>query len=514
MGSPPGYAIVNARIVRDYSERKLYSGIVIHRGTVVYVGDSEGAKRVAGQLGLDIIDKRGLYVLPGFIDAHMHLESLGIALESVDLRDASSIEELISAMRQRYARDRPPVLIGRGWDHEKFAERRMPIARDLDRVSRDVPVVVSRICGHVVSANTAALEILRDRLREFDDRLVPRDSAGEPIGLLFEDAGYLAWELAASFFDKRKVIKRAIEELLSLGVTSVGWMSVKSDQLDAVGDLYARGDGAKIRVHLYVDPSALGKAEGLKARLDDETISVRGVKLFADGSLGARTAYLSEDYSDMPNWRGILLIEEARALELISDIISRGLQPAVHAIGDEAARIVLRIYKRTDAGRVNGRIEHASLAFPDIIMGLIEAGAIAVVQPRFVISDWWARERLGPRARYLYPLKTMYEHGVAMALSTDSPVEPPSPWLTVQAAESNGSESLTREISLYLYTVGSARSIRRGDLGRLSEGYRADFIVTDFDPFDVSTEELGRVRVLETYVNGQRVHRGQATKEQ
>lgn len=500
------FAIIKALIVKNYFDGRLYDGMVVIDGRVAYVGDAATAKAIAMQHGVEVIDKGGKFVLPGFIDSHLHVESLGISIETADLSAAASIEELVEILRRKYLAEKPPILIGRGWDHERFVEKRMPTSRDLDRVTSDIPVVISRVCGHVVSVNTVALESLKEELRKFDESYVPRDEKGEPIGLLFEDAGYLAWNYASKFLDRKSVIMRAMERLASLGVTSVGWMSVNKAQIETVSEI-ARGGRLPIRLHLYVEPELLDAAGRYRELLNNnDFVKVAGVKLFADGSLGARTAYLSEDYADRGGWRGIPLLDEKKIIELTSTAVEKGLQPAVHAIGDEAIRTVLRAYKNIRSREIGARIEHVSLAYPDIIDELAKVGAIAVVQPRFVVSDWWAGDRLGERVRHLYPFRTMLKRGVKMALSTDSPVEPADPWLTVQAAELDREESLRREEALRLYTEGSASAIRRPDLGKLEPGFKADFIVVEFNPFAIPREKLSEARVLETYVDGKMVY--------
>lgn len=500
------YAIVNARIVKSYLEHKFYDGIVVVEGKVLYLGDSDTARMIARQHGLDVIDKKGFFLLPGFIDAHLHVESLGITLRTLNLSNVNSIDELVVLLKKKILNDKPRIIIGRGWDHERFAEKRMPTARDLDRVSSDIPIVLSRVCGHVVAVNSVVLETLRDELQRFPNNYVPRDENGSPLGLLFEDAGYLAWEYAASFLDKKIVLKEALDYLASTGITSVGWMSVNESQLNVLAELNSSLPYHS-RLHLYLENILLDKADkyiNLFSR--NNTIVVNGVKLFADGSLGARTAYLSEDYSDMHGWRGVLLLDENKIADIAFNAIQMGLQPAVHAIGDEAIRTVIKAYKKINAGNHDARIEHVSLAPPDIIENLAKIRAIAVVQPRFAVSDWWAEQRLGDRVKYLYPFRTMLRKGIRVAFSTDAPVEPVNPWLTVQAAEINRREKLNRSEALYLYTEGSAIALRRKDIGKLEPGYRADFIITNFNPFTIPIDNLPEAHVLETYVDGRRLY--------
>jgi len=241
-------------------------------------------------------------------------------------------------------------------------------------------------------------------------------------------------------------------------------------------------------------------------------LEVVGLKVFADGSFGARTAALREPYSDDPGNSGVLLADRNALLRSLEAAGRAGLQLAVHAIGDRALEEVVAAAKASGA---HLRVEHASLAPPDLLSELAELGLWVSAQPRFVISDWWIVSRLGrERARWAYPFRSFLERGIGLSFSSDAPVEPCNPFEGVYAAVTRGSlegleiaeltagEALSWEEALRCYTETAPRLLGE-QLGRLSPGYRADFVVVDRDPLSVPVAELRRIRVLATYVNGE-----------
>ncbi len=450
--------------------------------------------------GATVLDLGSRVVLPGLVDAHIHL--LELSLIDLDLRGAGSIEEIRGALaRALRGRGRGEWLVGFGWDQERLRERRPPTRWDLDDVSPHNPVLLMRICGHVAVANSAALRaagITRETPDPPNGRIGREDE--EPDGLLYEGAVELVrsrvplpgtGELAAR-------IRGRLAELAGYGVTEVHSMSVTAPELEALRLLESRGE-LPVRVRAYLAPELMvreGPAWG-------EMLSVEGVKVFADGSLGARTAYLREPYSDDPGNRGLELLSAGQLAELIRTANGRGLRLAVHAIGDAALENVLRAIREVGGGAV--RVEHASVAPPDLVEGLSELGIPVCVQPAFVRSDWWVPSRLGPRARYAYPFKTMLRAGLRVAAGSDAPVESADPWECMRGAVERGyarEEALTPDEVLRLYFNGRSIAIRPAHPD-LVPGAPADLVVLDsFDP------NCFKVRVHLTLVNGRVVFGG------
>lgn len=522
-------AFVNGKIYVSFNPKRTAEAILVAFGRVLYAGSREKAEKIAGELGGEIIDLRGKVVLPGFIDSHLHLEELGMYLNMADLRGVGSIEELKERVRE-HAKKGGTWILGHGWDQELFEEKRWPTRWDIDEVVKDRPVMLSRVCLHAAVLNTKAMEMAG--LLDLDSPGIMRDGEGEATGVVKEEAFELAREKfkeTLTLEDYERFIKDAVEHAASLGVTAVGTVSVEERTLKALSNLEARG-GLKVRVFAYLDPGRRSggmygstdilralKKLGMRWGFGGGMLKINGIKILADGSLGARTAWLSMPYSDART-RGYPNISKETLEAIVREAHEAGLQVAVHAIGDATMDMVLDVYEHLgNAGR--HRIEHASILREEQIERISRLGAVLAVQPHFVITDWWVLERVGEeRAGWVYPFKSALKKGIVLGLSTDSPIEPLNPWETVYAAVTRGKfegvplykrtpdEALTLEEALHAYTHGSACILgEERELGTLEEGKFADFIVVDRDPFEVDERELRSIKVLETYVGGRSV---------
>jgi len=426
-------------------------------------------------------------------------------------------------------------ILGHGWDQELFEEKRWPTRWDLDEVVSDRPVMLSRVCLHAAVLNTKAIEITG--LLNADLPGIVRDERGKPTGVVKEGA----FEAARAKFlesltveDYERFLLDAMRFAASQGVTAVGFVSCDEKALKALIRLWERGE-LVIRVRVYLNPGkrrgaggmydgreileAL-RALGIRRGFGDEMLRINGIKILADGSLGARTAWLSKPYSDDPSTSGYPNIDEETLREIAAEAHEAGLQLAIHGIGDRAIDMILRVYEELgDVGRLRHRVEHASILREDQIEKVAKLGVVASVQPHFVITDWWAKSRVGEeRVKWVYPFKSMLRKGVSIGLGTDSPVEPLNPWETVYAAVTRGKyegvpyyedtkhECLTLEEALHAYTAGSAYILLEEDeMGSLEVGKLADFVVVDRDPFEAREDELRKIKVLETYIGGKRV---------
>lgn len=425
------------------------------------------------------------YVTPAFVDAHLHISWLGLALQGVDLSGVQSPEALARSL----ARSRGEIAYGRGWDQERFSPRgALPTRRLLDQYVPDKPAIAVRTCGHMAVLNTLALETTSVH-RRFPRLIDPE------TGVAKEDAVYAAVELLFEKVDLTSLVREAVTEIRRNGIAGVSSMACPVGEARALATLERRGD-LGIRVACYprehhLESIASLLAGGRKSR-------VVGVKDFADGSLGARTAYLSEDYSDDSGNRGLGLLDSRDIVGLARRVLDKGLRLAIHAIGDAALEHVIEAYEEVGVGE-RGRIEHASIAPPKLIERLAGLGSFVVVQPHFRVSDWWVEDRLGRgRARWAYPFKTMARAGVRLALSTDAPVETLNPLETIKAAESRcgepacrAEEALSRRETFYYYTRASALASGGpvATLGSLEKGSPAELIWFKDDP--ASSSELG-----------------------
>ncbi len=523
-------AFVNGKIYVSFNPERTAEAILVAFGRVLYAGSSEKAKKIAQELGGEIIDLQGRVVLPGFIDSHIHLDELGMSLNMVDLRGVRSIEELKEKVKE-HAKKHGTWVLGHGWDQELFEEKRWPTRWDLDEVVKDKPVMLSRVCLHAAVLNTKAMEMAG--LLDLDSPGIMRDEEGEPNGVVKEEAFELAREKfkeTLTLEDYKRFIEDGAKFALSNGVTTVGFVSVEESSIKALGELNAEGR-LSIRVRAYLDPGRRGVGErgmygnvdilqalknlGIRRGFGEEKLKINGIKILADGSLGARTAWLSKPYSDART-EGYPNISREVLETIVKEAHEAGLQVAVHAIGDATIDMILDVYEHLE--KLRHRIEHASILREDQIERISKLGVVLAVQPHFVITDWWVLERVGEeRAKWVYPFKSALKKGIVLGLSTDSPVEPLNPWETVYAAVTRGKyervplynhtpdEVLTLEEALHAYTYGSAYILgEESELGTLEEGKLADFIVVDRDPFEVGEKELREIRVFETYIGGER----------
>jgi len=481
-----------------------HDGMVIEEGRVVYLGPNPEERAGSGAKVVEVEDG---VVLPGFTDSHAHLASLGLALRTLDLRGVRSIKELKRRVAERVKELGPGEwVVGRGWDQELFEEGRWPTRWDLDEAAPKNPVLLVRVCGHAAVANTLALSLAGITDFTPDPPGGSIEKVGGKVTGVLKEAAVQSILSAAQKGSADELVREAEKAMLSSGVTCVHAMSVTSEELEALRSL-ARSGKLKLRVRAYLDPEVPEpKPENWGV------LKVVGLKVIADGSFGARTAALREPYSDDPGNAGVLLADRGALSRLLEKAGKAGLQLAVHAIGDKALEEVLSAAKASGARL---RVEHASLAPPDLLDELAELGLWVSAQPRFVVSDWWIVSRLGrERARWAYPFRSFLERGIGLSFSSDAPVEPCNPFEGVYAAVTRGSlegleiaeltarEALTSAEAIRCYTE-TAPKLLGERLGRLSAGYPADFVIVDRDPLSAPARELRNVRVLATYVGGE-----------
>jgi len=467
------------------------------------------------------IDGGGRTLLPGLIDAHGHVLDLGMAQMTVQLVGTSSIADLQTRLRN-YAAAHPSDawIIGFGWNQELWPDKRFPTAADLDAVVSDRPVVLERVDGHAVVANSAAMKAAGVTAQT----AVP--AGGRMENGLFVDA---ARDLIDKAIPPRtpaqsdEALAKAQEQLLSVGVTGVGSMSTSVDDWET---MKRAGETGALNVRLMV---YLGGTEAIAAVpkptpwLYGDRLRAVGIKLFADGALGSRGAWLKQPYADKPDTRGLQFHSDAEMMTLAETAASHGFQIATHAIGDAAIAQVISTYEQLSKSYGSDRrwrIEHFQIADPKDIPRLAPAGIIASMQPTHQTSDrLMAEKRLGPnRLAGAYAWQSVLKSGARLAFGTDFPVESPNPFPGLSAAVSrqdvNGQppggwipgERLTFAEALSAYTRGAAYAgFAEDKIGALEPGKWADFILIDRDPTKVDPQALARTEVLETWVAGKKV---------
>jgi len=496
--------------------------IAVGDGRLLAVGSKQIAESAAGSDAVTH-DLDGKTVVPGLIDSHLHLVGYGHSLRSIDLREAKSIEDIKKAVGNTAKSVLPgEVITGRGWDQEKLREGRYPNKRDLDEVAPRNPVLLSRVCGHIVCLNSRALELAHIDANTPDPpggRIVREGDSGEPNGLLKETAGEIAWSAAVQPSQRQdlEAAELACAELAKVGLTTVHFMSATWPEVEALARLRDESK-LQIRVRLYVTAKDLDRVRsGLR---EDDLLRVCGVKVLMDGSLGGRTAHLSKPYSDDPSTKGMETMDEKKTEALFESVHRAGLQLAVHSIGDEATKrtldLIERVVKRHARRDHRHRIEHASVLTRTLIKRMSDLGLVASVQPHFIVTDFWAVRRVGVnRAKGLYAFRSLRDGGIITAAGSDCPVEPPSPLLGMKAAVTRGEEmgielssvmpgeKLKPTEALEMYTkAGAYASHEEGLSGSLRAGGFADFVVLSGDPTTCRPTDLDRLEVEMTVVGG------------
>ena len=481
---------------------------------ILHIGD----KRPKAQT---IVDAGGRTLLPGMIDAHGHVMDLGFGALRLNLVGTRSLAELQQRLRA-YAATHPDAkwIQGFGWNQELWPERKFPTAADLDAIIPDRPVVLERVDGHAIVANSAAMRAAGVTAT------TPAPAGGRIENGLFVDAARELVDKAIptpTQAEMDEAFAKAQQILLGFGVTGVGSMSTR---LEDWNTFRRAGEAGRLQVRLMTYLLGLEPLKTIPhptGWMYGDRLRAQGVKFFADGALGSRGAWLKQPYADKPDTRGLQFHSDAELLAETNTAAAAGFQIATHAIGDAANEQIISIYEqlhRRYPGDRRWRIEHFQIVDPADIPRLAPAGIIASMQPTHQTSDrLMAEERLGPnRLKGAYAWQSVLKSGAKLAFGTDFPVESPNPFPGLSAAISrqdiNGqppggwipSERLTFGEALHAYTRGSAYAGFADDrIGALEPGKWADFIIVDRDPTKVDAQALARTDVLETWVGGKKV---------
>lgn len=497
--------------------------IAVRGGIIVAMGRDEEILPIANKR-TKIVDLKGKTVVPGFNDAHTHFLSIGVSLSRVKLSNATSIQEVIALLAER-AKKTPKGswVLGYGWDEHNFTDKkRYPNRYDLDRASKDHPILITRVCGHMSSANSLALE-LSNPSRQIKGVDVDTKT-NELTGLLFEGAARKAvYDLEPTPDEMREGLRLAIREAHRLGVTSVTDF-VTPKMARVYQDLAQRGE-LKVRVGLSFrcsDATHDGysidvlEAIGIYTNFGDETAKITAVKLAVDGSLGAHTALLHEPYTDDDSKRGTYIDDIDTIEKSAQRAHDSGFQVAIHAIGDKAVDHAIRAIEKSLMAnpRPNHRhrIEHCELTSDEQLRKIKDLGLIASMQPNFI--GVWGRQggmyekRLG-RERLLRcnTYRKMQDMGIPMCFGSDG--MPFDPLLGIWSAATHPIKNsrLTVEEALSCYTLGSAyASFDETVKGTLEVGKLADMAVLSENPLSVDPDAIKDIKVEMTIFNGDIVY--------
>jgi len=477
-----------------------------------------------------MIDAGSKLLIPGFNDSHVHFIDGGRQLDSVQLNDATSTDEFVRRVAEQ-AKKTPKGewILGGDWDETKWTPPNLPTRQLIDTVTPDNPVLLSRYDGHSVLANSIVLQLagITSKTPDPPGGTIVRDAEGNPTGDLKDAAMGLAYKVVPplSHDQRMRAAKRALEHAASLGVTSVQHMVADYEDIAVYAELLQNGE---LTTRIYAAPLITGVDDqakiGIRHAFGGPYLRIGAVKAFADGSLGSRTAYFFEPFSDEPNNRG-LLSDEMQPLSLMRDRMMKadaaGIQICTHAIGDQAISIVLDLYtdvvKAHHGAERRFRIEHAQHMAAKDFARFAQLDVIASVQPYHAIDDGrWAEARIGhDRASRTYAFRTFLNSGVHLAFGTDWDVAPLNPLLGVYAAVTRVTldgknpsgwfpeQKLTVAEAVHAYTMGSAYAeFQEKEKGSITPGKLADMVLLSDDIFSIDPVKIRDAKVLKTIVGG------------
>jgi len=479
----------------------------------------------------EVVDVSGAHLYPGFTESHGHLVGYGASIEQVDLRDAASFAEVVERVKRAAAKVPPDRwILGWGWDQNRWPEKAFPSHAALSAAVPDHPVLLRRVDGHAVLTNARGLAAagITAATKDPPGGRILRDVSGSPTGVLVDTAANLLDRAvpAPTVMDIERRVLLACNDLAAFGITEFQDAGTGRDELAVLRKLEGEG---RLPLRVYVmldggDDQLLDGEFAAGARVGvDGMLAVRAVKLFADGALGSRGAWLSQPYSDEPGTRGLEVTPEARLADVIRRAAKAGFQPCVHAIGDAAVTRVLDLYERElgPAGAaLRPRIEHAQVVRPADVPRFATLGVIAAVEPTHCTSDMpWAPARLGPeRIAWAYRWRSLLDAHARLCLGSDVPVESPDPRLglwaavtrrTPQGTPSEGwnlAEALTSAEAVAGYTSWAAyAAFEENWRGTLVPGNAADLTILDRDVEVGGAAEILQAKILRTVVAGRDV---------
>lgn len=532
----PDFVFVNARVYTVDDGFSVAQAFAVEDGMFAAVGSEEEVRNLIGN-STRVIDLGGRTVLPGLIDAHGHMAGLGqLQLGVLDLAGTASYDEVIHRVIQRAEQAEPGEwIIGRGWDHESWPDKELPTHERLSQAVPDNPVWLSRVDGHAGLGNARAMELaeVSEGSSAPSGGEMLRDQDARPTGVFVDNAmAMIGRVIPAGGASGEDLILAAQKLCLEAGLTGVHDARVGADMIE----VYQRLERER-KLHVRV----FGMVRGNQAMqwFDEHEpytgsfFSMRATKLYIDGAMGSRGAWLLEPYSDRPTdaegkpYTGLAVTEPDFVKAVAEHALTKGYQVCTHAIGDRGNRELLDAYESAatsldaDLRAARFRIEHAQLIAPEDIGRFAELGVIPSMQPTHCTSDMrWVEERVGPvRADGAFVWQTLLASGARIAGGSDFPVESVNPFLGLYAAvtrqnlegEPSGgwhpSERMTREQALRAFTIDAAYAgFDEKRIGSIEVDKLADFIVIDRDYMSCPPRQIADIRVVSTWIEGAPVY--------
>ncbi len=515
----------HAQIYTVNNEFSTAEAMAIQDGKIVAVGTNDD---ILKEYQSDsIVNANDAIIYPGFIDAHAHFLGYGQSLYAVDLMFVPSWQEAIERVKA-FAVKHPGKgwIRGRGWDQNRFPGKQFPTNAELNLLFPDRPVILERVDGHASIANDVALHLAGVKAGQTIEGGQFTMQAGKLTGLLIDNAvGVVEKQVpSATQEDYKDWLTAAQENCFATGLTTITDCGLSPEEVDRI-DALQKSNDLKMRLYVMLSdkPSTYTSNYFTDGGYVTDKLIVKGIKVYGDGALGSRGACLLQPYSDKAGWSGFLLSSPAHFDSLAAKLITTDFQMCTHAIGDSANRIILNIYAKYLKGKNDKRwrIEHAQIMNPADFHLFGDNSIVPSVQPTHATSDmYWAAETLGAeRLKGGYAFKQLLEQNNWLPLGTDFPVEEINPFKTFLAAvarqDAKGfpaggfqmENALTREQTIRGMTIWAAKANRmEKQVGSIEVGKKADFILLDKDLMKVPSDSILQVKVLKTYLNGERVH--------
>jgi hypothetical protein len=527
----PALLLTGATVYTSWDAAPRRVAVLAVDGKITFVGDEAEARKKTS--GARTVELKGAVVYPGLVDAHAHVPGLGMSKESLDLRGRSK-EEILGLVRAAAARTPEGEWIrGRSWDQNLWPGKAFPTAAEIDAVAPKHPVLLTRVDGHALWVNTLAMTRagVSAATKDPDGGKIVRAPSGAPTGIFVDNAEALIVKAIGEPGPaaRRQYLAAGMKAAAESGLTGVG--DASGFDRSGLGVLRAMAREKALPIRIYATVGAETKELSsilLEGPVADGRLTVRAVKMYADGALGSRGAALLADYSDDAGNRGLLVTPAGKMDEIALACAKSGWQLWTHAIGDRGNRLALDSYEKAFAAArprdPRFRIEHAQVVAPEDIPRFAKLGVIASMQPTHATSDMpWAEARVGPeRIRGAYAWRRFLTAGTRLAGGSDFPVERESPLLGLYAAitreDLDGKppggwypgEKLTRREALRLFTEDAAYAeFAESRRGRIAAGFDADLTVLDRDIVAdaLPPPEIPGAKVVMTIVGGEIIYR-------
>jgi len=535
---PADVVFVNGNVYTVNEKQPRAEAIAVKGDRIVFVGSNANAKRFQGR-GTRVIDLRGETVVPGMTDAHYHFIGVGQREMNLNLEGLTNLEDFLAKVKERVDRAKPGEWVtGRGWIETFWKPPVFPTRWDLDKISPNNPVFLTRADGHGAVANSAALKIggvTKDSKDPFGGQILRDKQTGEPVGMLLDNAqGFVSRHIPApTQAEIEQAIILANKRSIELGLTQVQDPGGSYRDVDLYKKLYGEGK-LKLRIYKAVyGPGPEAKrllSEGPIIEAFGDRLNVRAIKVVSDGALGSRGAALLEPYSDAPDSKGFLRVKEEDLLPMLKEALQKGIQVQTHAIGDYANRFILDEYEKAlnavpkserKIAEPRWRDEHSQIVNPVDIPRFAKLGIIPSMQASHAIGDLhFAPSRLGmKRLEGAYAWQSFIKSGVIVPGGSDAPVERGEPMIEFYAAVArkdirgfsgegwHPEEKVTREQALKMLTIWPAQAAFEENVrGSIEGGKLADLTILSADIMKIPEMEILKTHCVMTVIGGEVVY--------